>query len=156
MIRSADSLASSTSSLQIGESSSPADNDDTSSASTSSATPQSFREQPHEISSSKSALEQLLSVDVEVSAGRWEVEGKYLRWHVSKAEAIADDAGNPADGVFRHSIKVKRKGGPVSSRCRAARGTSYLLWPSLELFVINPLSTASSHSHSFVLIATSV
>jgi hypothetical protein len=55
----------------------------------------------------------LLAIDVEVSAGHWQVQGQYLTWSISKSEAIAEHVENPANGVFRHSIKVKRKGGPV-------------------------------------------
>ncbi|EST09872.1 Glycoside hydrolase, family 5 [Kalmanozyma brasiliensis GHG001] len=113
-IRSADSLASSTSSLNTGESS----NFDDDVSSSSGSTVNGNSTDPSGAASTRSAaqlaaLEQLLSLDVEVSAGRWEVEGQYLKWYITKAEAIADDAGNPTNGVFRHSIKVKRKGGPV-------------------------------------------
>ncbi|CCF53974.1 uncharacterized protein UHO2_01104 [Ustilago hordei] len=61
----------------------------------------------------EAASEQLLAVDVQVSAGRWEVEGQYLRWYINKAEAIAEDADNPPNRLFRHSIKVRRSGGSV-------------------------------------------
>ena len=113
-IRSEDSLASSNSSLKSSESSSV---DDASSSSASTVLADSTELSRATSSRSTAApsvsLQQLLSVDVEVSAGRWEVEGQYLKWYMNKAEAIADDADNPAEGVFRHSIKVKRKGGPV-------------------------------------------
>ncbi|TKY90483.1 hypothetical protein EX895_000481 [Sporisorium graminicola] len=115
-IRSVDSLASSTSSLKTTESSSI---DDASFTSTSTVLADST--DLSRTTSSRStaapfasvAQQQLLSIDVQLSAGRWEVEGQYLKWYLNKAEAIAEDADNPAEGVFRHSIKVKRKGGPV-------------------------------------------
>lgn len=57
---------------------------------------------------------ELLDVDVQVSAGRYELEGQYLRWFLTKSQAVAADvASGPAQGTFRHSIKVKRTGGPV-------------------------------------------
>lgn len=113
-LRLADSLASSSSSLKTVEASST---DDVSSVSTSTVLADST-DLSRSTSSGDSAvqcaaLQQLLSIDVEVSAGRWEVEGQYLKWYMDKAEAIAEDADNPVDGVFRHSIKIKRNGGPV-------------------------------------------
>lgn len=113
-IRSADSLASSTSSLTTSGSSG-LDDAASSSASTLRASTDLSRvaSTGSTVAPSASVEQQLLSIDVQVSAGRWEVEGQYLKWYMNKAEAIAEDADNPAEGVFRHSIKVKRKGGPV-------------------------------------------
>lgn len=113
-LRSADSLASSNSSIRSPEASST---DDLSSSAASTVLAESTElsrddsTKPDAVRAA--ALTQLLDVEVEVSAGRWEVEGQYLKWYISKAEAIAEDAGNPANGVFRHSIKVKRRGGPI-------------------------------------------
>ncbi|CBQ67652.1 conserved hypothetical protein [Sporisorium reilianum SRZ2] len=113
-IRSADSLASSTSSLRTSGSSS-IDDASSSSASTVLADSSDLSRTTSTRSTAAPSIsaEQLLSIDVQLSAGRWEVQGQYLRWYMNKAEAIAEDADNPAEGVFRHSIKVKRKGGPV-------------------------------------------
>lgn len=94
-----ESMSSSTSSISSTE-----DDESSSSASTVLAESQEL---------SRSVAQELLAIDVEVSAGTWEVEGQYLRWYTDKAEAIAEDAGDPGSGVFRHSIKVKRRGGPV-------------------------------------------
>ena len=113
-LRSADSLASSNSSIRSPEASST---DDLSSSAASTvladSTELSRDDSTKPDAVRAAALTQLLDVEVEVSAGRWEVEGQYLKWYISKAEAIAEDAGNPTNGVFRHSIKVKRRGGPV-------------------------------------------
>ncbi|SNX81562.1 related to glycosyl hydrolase [Melanopsichium pennsylvanicum] len=113
-IRSANSFASSQSSIRTDEASSP---DDLSSSSTSTiladSTELSWEASTRSASIRTAAIEDLLSVDVQVSAGRWEVQGQYLRWYMNQAEAIAEDADSPTTGVFRHSIKVKRRGGPV-------------------------------------------
>jgi hypothetical protein len=104
-LRSADSLSSSRSSITDSPSA-----DDASSSSSASTV---LADSTELSASSTPASSDLLAIDVEVSAGTWTVQGQYLHWYMTNAEAIADDASSPADGVFRHSIKIKRSGGPV-------------------------------------------
>jgi hypothetical protein len=62
------------------------------------------------------APEATLCLDVEVSAGSWEVEGQYLRWYLpaDAAEAGIDGFGTATGAATaRHEIRIKRQGGPV-------------------------------------------
>jgi len=57
-----------------------------------------------------------LDLDVEVSAGTWEVEGQYLRWYLpsNAAELGVDGLGTKTgQTAATHTIKIKRAGGPL-------------------------------------------
>ncbi|PWZ02774.1 glycoside hydrolase [Testicularia cyperi] len=70
----------------------------------------------HHIVSRLSTADSLLSVEIEISAGRWELNGQYLRWYITKAEAIANHKDiATSEQTFRHSIRVKRRGGAVTA-----------------------------------------
>lgn len=69
-----------------------------------------YRDSPAQSFSSASTLPaadaSLVDVDVRVSAGRWAVEGQYLRWWYPV----------PAEGtgaIVEHTIEIRRTGGPI-------------------------------------------
>lgn len=62
----------------------------------------------------------LIDVEVHVSAGRWSVEGQYLRWWYP---VPADDAAE-----LEHTIEIRRAGGPIKladDRSAAAAGNKF-------------------------------
>ncbi|PWN39651.1 glycoside hydrolase [Ceraceosorus guamensis] len=57
-----------------------------------------------------------LSIDVQVSAGTWSVQGQHLKWYMRPGDALVgvDGVGSQTGAPFtRHTIKVKRAGGPL-------------------------------------------
>ncbi|KAG0152071.1 hypothetical protein CROQUDRAFT_650110 [Cronartium quercuum f. sp. fusiforme G11] len=55
-----------------------------------------------------------LQIEVTVSGGRWETEGQMLRWYYPRNLGVLRAAGTAESPVsMKHSIKVKRKPGPI-------------------------------------------
>lgn len=67
-----------------------------------------------------------LAIDVQISTGYFETRGQYLHWYLHESDSNVNVARSIDSSKARHTIKVKRRGGPIRSIASQATGTGLL------------------------------